>query len=238
MKKLTLLFVFIFSANVFACKCAFPSFGERFAQNDFVAEIEILKTYNIDLNNGEDNRFYKADIKILKLYKGKKISSILVRGKVGEIFGPACEVELRAGQKILVYLDTKSNFGMSSCSPKIDLNNENINVERKVLEFVIDHKIENTNVFYFSGDYFNKFKNISVKNSFAIFKIGVDSKSKAKSITSIQSFGSDKDDEIVSIIKKKLIFLRDFMSEIKNEEVILIMFYQPNSEEVISNFIQ
>ena len=238
MKKLTLLFVFIFSANVFACKCAFPSFGERFAQNDFVAEIEILKTYNIDLNNGEDNRFYKADIKILKLYKGKKISSILVRGKVGEIFGPACEVELRAGQKILVYLDTKSNFGMSSCSPKIDLNNENINVERKALEFLIDHKIMNTNVFYFSGDYFNKFKKIKTQNNFAVYKIKVDAKSKAESITVIQNFGSNKDEEILFTVKKELVFLKNFMTEIKNEEIILVMFYNPKSEEVISNFIQ
>lgn len=237
MKKVILFFAVVFSVSVFACKCNYISFGEKYSQSDFIAEIEVLKTYDINSNNEED-RFYEADIKILKLYKGEKISSILVRGKVGEIFGSACEIELRAGQKMLVYLNLESDFAMSSCTPKSDLSSENINFERKVLEFVIDHKIENTNVFYFSGDYFNKFKNISVKNSFAIFKIGVDSKSKAKSITSIQSFGSDKDDEIVSIIKKKLIFLRDFMSEIKNEEVILIMFYQPNSEEVISNFIQ
>ena len=66
MKKFLLLFAVVFSVNVFACKCAYQSFGENFAQNDFVAEIEILKTYDVDFNNGEDDRFYKADIKILK----------------------------------------------------------------------------------------------------------------------------------------------------------------------------
>ena len=155
MKKIIQLFAFIFSVNVFACKCAYQSFGERFEKSEFIAEVEILKTYNIDFNNGEDDRFYKADIKILKLYKGKKISSILVKGKVGKIYESACEIELKVGQKMLVYLDTESNFGVSSCTPKTDLNNKNINPERKALEFLIAHRIKKTNVFYFSGDYFN-----------------------------------------------------------------------------------
>lgn len=238
MKKFIVFFALIISVNVFACKCAYQSFGERFEKSEFIAEVEILKTYNVDFNNGEDDRFYKADIKILKLYKGKKISSILVRGKVGNVYESACEIELKVGQKMLVYLDTESNFGMSSCTPKTDLNNKNINIERKALEFLIAHKIKRTNVFYFSGDYFNKFKNITAQNSFAVYKIKVDAKSKAESITVIQNFGSNKDEEILFTVKKELVFLKNFMTEIKNEEIILVMFYNPKSEEVISNFIQ
>lgn len=238
MKKFIVFFAVIISVNVFACKCAYQSFGERFEKSEFIAEVEILKTYNVDFNNGEDDRFYKADIKILKLYKGKKISSILVRGKVSNIYESACEIELKVGQKMLVYLDTESNFGMSSCTPKTDLNNENINLERKALEFLIAHKIKKTNGFYFSGDYFNKFKNITTQNNFAVYKIKVDAKSKAESITVIQNFGSNKDEEILFTVKKELVFLKSFMTEIKNEEIILVMFYNPKSEEVISNFIQ
>ena len=115
---------------------------------------------------------------------------------------------------------------------------KNINPERKALEFLIAHKIKKTNVFYFSGDYFNKFKNITTQNNFAVYKIKVDAKSKAESITVIQNFGSNKDEEILFTVKKELVFLKNFMTEIKNEEIILVMFYNPKSEEVISNFIQ
>lgn len=235
-KNIIFLFILFVSINIFGCKCNVQSFGENFAQNDFVAEIEILKTYNVDFKNDKENRFYKADIKILKLYKGKTISTILIRGKVGEIFGPACEVNIEKGEKFLVYLNTKSNFGMSSCTPKTYLSDKSIETERAAIQFMQNHKIAKSDVFYFYGDYFKKFKNISVKNKFAVYKIDIDSHSKAKSIIAIQNFDSEKDSEIMDVIKKKIIFLKDFMTEIKNEEVVLILFFNPETEEVISNF--
>jgi hypothetical protein len=82
MRNFLLLFAILFSVNVFACKCAYQSFGERFEKSEFIAEVEILKTYNVDFNNGEDDRFYKSDIKILKLYKGKEIKNIVIKGKL------------------------------------------------------------------------------------------------------------------------------------------------------------
>ncbi len=236
MGRFLILIGILVSTSIFACKCNYRSFGENFANNDFVAEIEIVKVYNVDFKTDEDDRFYKADIKILKLYKGQPIQSVLVRGKVGEIYGAACEIGLKQGEKFLVYLNPNENFGMSSCTPKINLENENINKERNAIEFLINHKITNTNSFYFSGDYFKKFKNLSPKNDFAVYKLKVDSKSKVESISVIQDFETSQDDAIKKVVKNKFTILKDFMKEVKNEEVVLVLFFNKKNENVISNF--
>lgn len=126
------LFISIFG---FACKCHYQSFGENFANNNFVAEIEILNVYNVGSSTDEDDRFYKADIKILKLYKGEAISSILIRGKIEKAYRSACEVVVSKGDRFLIYLDAEENFGMSACTPKINLDSKNIHKERKLWNF-------------------------------------------------------------------------------------------------------
>lgn len=224
------------SVAVFACKCNIQSFGENFAQNDFVAEIEILKVYNIDFSNEEDDRFYKADIKILKLYKGKEVLSIFVKGKVDEVYNSACEIAVKKGNKFLIYLDTKNDFTLSSCTAKKDLNDSDIDKERKALEFLIEKKINNTNCFYFSGDYFEKFKNLKSQNDFAVYQLKINSKSKIESVSVLQNFGSSEDKNILNIIKKEFTVLKDFMVEMKNEEVTLVLFLDKEKDEIISNF--
>ena len=236
MGKFLLLIGLLISTFGFACKCDYRSFGENFANNDFVAEIEILKVYNFGSNTDEDDRFYKADIKILKLYKGETISSILIRGKIEKIYRSACEIAVSKGEKFLVYLNPNENFGMSSCTPKINLDNENITKERNAIEFLINHKITNTNCYYFSDDYFKKFKNLSPKNDFAVYKLKVNSKSKVESISVIQDFETSQDAEIKKVVKNKFTILKDFMTEVKNEEVVLVLFFDKENENVISNF--
>jgi len=237
MRKLILAFFLFASALVFGCKCHFQSFGENFAKNDFVAEIEILKTYDVDFKTESDGRFYKADIKILNLYKGKTISSILIRGKLGQIFGPACEVKISKGDQFLVYVDSKSDFGISSCTPRKLLTDKNIEVERKAIQFLLKKEIENTNCFYFSGNYFKKFKNLIPKHEFAVYQLKVNAQSKVESISVIQDFGTAKDEEIKRSIKKNFTVLQDFMREMKNEKVILVLFFDKNNPDIISNFI-
>lgn len=234
-------FVFIgllISTFGFACKCNYQSFGENFAQNDFVAEIEIIRVYNVSSTTDEDDRFYKADIKILKLYKGKSIQSILVRGKVGQIYGSACEVDVKKGEKFLIYLNPEENFGMSSCTPTFGLDNPNINKERKALDFLISNKLTNTNSYYLSEESFEKFKTLKPQNHFAVYKLKIDSKSKAEAVFSIQDFGfgTKEDLEIKNIIQHKFVLLKDFMTEMKNEEIILVLFFNESKEDVISNF--
>jgi hypothetical protein len=240
MKKILILFVILNSFLVFACKCNQQSFGENFAQNDFIGEIEILKTYNISSKTNDDDdddeRFYKADIKILKLYKGKSISSIIIRGKVGEIFGPACEIEVKKGDRFLIYLNTKDNYEMSSCTYTKILSDKRIDAERKALNFLIKNKIRNTNSFYFSGAYFKKYRKLKPQNDFAVYRLKINSKSKIESMIILQSFGLPQEKEIINDIKKNFAMSRSFMEEVKNEEITLVLFFNNESEDVISNF--
>lgn len=231
------LFVFIgllISTFSFACSCDYGTFGENFANNDFVAEIEILKTYDVNFKIGNDNRFYKADIKILKLYKGKLISSFILAGRVGKSDIGACEIEVKKGDKFLVYLNSKNKYIMYYCSPRKYLNNENINVERKALEFLIKKNISNSNCFYSVGNHFEKFKSLNPKNDFAVYKLKINSKSKIESISVIQDFGMSKDSEIKNIIKTNFKMIRGFRKEIKNEEVTLVLFFDKKNRFVIS----
>lgn len=140
MGRFLLLIGLLFSTSIFACKCIFQNIEDSFASNDFVAEIEVIKVYNVDSKTNEDDRFYKADIKILKLYKGDIISSILIRGKVDEIYGSACEIDVKKGEKFLIYINPKENFGMSSCTRVVGLNNSKIDKERNALESMLIRK--------------------------------------------------------------------------------------------------
>lgn len=233
MKKTAILFGLIISSFVFACKCNNGNFGENFAQNDFIAEIEVLKTYNFDLKR-DDERFYKAEIKILKLYKGRAISNILVNGRVEEVYGPACEIRISKGDKFLVYLSKDDDFLMSSCTAKKFLNDKNINTEREALTFLMNKNIKKTNVSYLSDDHFMKFRDLNPKNNFAVYKIKTDSRSKAVSISAIQNFGTSKDDEIISIIKNELVFFRGFFQDVKNEEIWLVLFFDTGNNYILS----
>lgn len=234
MKKFNLLLFLLLSSYIFACKCISPGFGESFAENDFIAEIEILKTYNINLNKEYSDRFYKADIRILKLYKGKPLSSIVVSGRVEEAFGPACEIKVTKGDKFLVYLSKEGNFEMSSCTPKRFLNDKKIDTERKALTFLIDKKIKRTNASYQTDESFRKFRNMKPENDFAVYRIKVNSKSKAESVSVIQNFGIPNDHEILSIIKNEFVFSRGVFQELKNEKVWLVLFFDNNNENILS----
>lgn len=237
MMKKSILFIFLWSSSmVLACKCHIQSFGENFAQNDFVAEIEILKKYDVDFKTAEEDRFYKADIKILKLYKGQPITSIFVKGKIGKTFGPACEIELHPGERFLVYLNSEGELGMSSCTPRKLLTDPKIDLERQAIQFLIAEDLKDTNIFYFSGDFFENYKNLIPKNQFAVYQLKVDPKSRIENIKALQNFGTNKDSEIMDIIKTKFTILRDMMSEVRNEEVTLILFFDKDNRGVISNF--
>ena len=210
MKKFVLLFAVVFSVNVFACKCAYQSFGERFEKSEFIAEVEILKTYNVDFNNGEDDRFYKADIKILKLYKGKEIKNIVIKGKLKtdqleEFYGGGdCSIFAKKGEKFLIYLTKDNDFIMNSCSYKVGLESSKIALERKALNFLIEKNIKKTNVYI--GDLNLKlFSNSIEKDDFAIYKIIANHKGKIVDIRAVKNFKSSKSEEILKSVKHSLV---------------------------------
>lgn len=236
MGKLFVFIALLISTFSFACSCMHGAFGEDFVNNDFVAEIEILKTYNVDFKIDDEDRFYKANIKILKQYKGIPIQSILVAGKVGESYNAACEIELKKGDRFLVYLKKDARYIMSYCTSRRSLLDNKIETERKALQFLIKRNISKTDCYSSRGN-FEKFKNLNPKNNFAVYKVKVNAKSKIESISVIQDFGTSKDSEIRSLIKADFRMVRGLLKEIKDEEVTLVLFFDKKNRYVISPIV-
>ena len=65
----------------------------------------------------------------------------------------------------------------------------------------------------------------------------VNSQSKVKSVSVIQEFGTDKDELIREVIMYNFEVLRNWMEEVKNEEVTIVLFFNKDDEYVIFNFI-
>ena len=253
MKKIFVLFLLIAGyATMLACKCSgLGMVGINFQKSDFVGEIEILKIRN----SSSKSRTYLADVKVLKLYKGKEINTLEVHGLIGDIQSAACEVQIKQGQKFLMYLSgndgdtimsmttsgnnatTGKYFTVSACTPKSEIkeNSRTLALERAALEFLASNPSDLAQAFYLDnsvtansdGD-FKSYIITEPARSFAVYKLKVNGKSEVEEIEALQNFGSSQDGEIMRLIKKNFVIGKDFFSEVRNEEVLLTLFYNPD----------
>ncbi|QBO57969.1 hypothetical protein [Chryseobacterium salivictor] len=254
MKKLILLFLFLFSVKIFACKCGNSGeIGIQYQNADFVGEIEITKIYGNNLKS----RIYKADVSVLKIYKGKSFGTVEISGLINDIQSAACEVDLKVGEKYLIYLSKNDGdnvismttnrkslgsekYTISACTPKTfisDVTDQKLKTERQVDEFLSKSKEKLNQVFFLDesvsenskGD-FKDYEISDAKNKFAVYKLKVNEKSKIDHIEAVQNFESSKDLEIMNLMKKNFVIGKDFFSEVRNEEVLLILFYRPENK--------
>lgn len=243
MKRTLFLFTFLIFGliKIYACKCdTFGSIGENYSNSDIIGEITILKIYD----SNSETRTYKADLSFQNIYKGNEIKTLTVEGEIGDIQTPACEMQLNLGEKYLIYLTKSENkYFVSACTPKFLIGNKDqifnyksVDLQRKALNYL---KINPQNIefaFYFDDSElqgnksdFSKLNKITPINQFAIYKVKVDGKSRVSNISTISGFGSI-DNEIENLIKKNFTIIKGFMEEVKNEEVLLLMFYVPENE--------
>ena len=96
---LTFLFLFFLQPNIFACSCSQTNLDTSFLYSDFVAKVEILKKYE----NEENSEFYKVDILILDLYKGKNVKSIYIYGNYKYKQQSACWIFTEENEKLIIY---------------------------------------------------------------------------------------------------------------------------------------
>ncbi|MDO5615385.1 MAG: hypothetical protein Q4G16_04285, partial [Cruoricaptor ignavus] len=156
MKNIIITFLFLIFGviEISACKCdSFGSIGEIYSNSDIIGEITILKIYQ----NNPKKRIYKADISFQNIYKGNEIKTILVKGSIGDIQTPACEIELKVGEKYLIYLiKGKDNYYVSACTPKFLIGNKSeaftyktLDLQRQVLNYLHKNPQKLEFVFYF-----------------------------------------------------------------------------------------
>lgn len=251
MKKFAVFVLLFLQTVVLACKCeGFGAIGTQYQNADFVGEIEILK-----VNPKTNSRTYIAEVKTLNIYKGKEVNILEVLGRLGNIRSSACETELLTGEKYIIYLsksgannimsmtssggvNISEKYVVSRCTPKslIDTESKNIKLEQEVLNFLMKNPLALSQAFYFdnsnkddNGD-FKKFELFNPTNHFAVYRVKVNDNSEVEKIQAIQNFGSEKDQEIMNLIRKNFVIIKDFMTEVRDEEVLLTLFYIPENK--------
>ena len=127
-KQTFLIFTFLIftSLRIYSCECVeFSTFVKSFENSQFIAEITILDTY---VNEIKKEKY--AQIKINKLYKGKRINRI----KFGSSeYISSCDTRVEKGMRLIVYLKEYNNeFSISTCNRIIHPNN--IENEKKILK--------------------------------------------------------------------------------------------------------
>ncbi|MDT0685089.1 hypothetical protein [Autumnicola psychrophila] len=120
MKKFLLIILFLVSSRVLACDCDPPDITEKFVQSEFVADVTIIKIYP----NEKNERGYKADIKINKLYKGEPIKSVHVYGRSDHKFQSSCDILIPVDTQLIAYArkNKNGNYGIGMCSGLLYLN--------------------------------------------------------------------------------------------------------------------
>lgn len=252
MKKIIITFFFLILGltKLFACKCdTFGSIGENYSNSDVIGEITILKVYG----NNSKKRTYKADVSFEKNYKGNALKTLTIRGLISDIKTPACEIELKSGEKYLIYLTrNKNEYFVSACTPKFLIGNKNesfksktIDLQRQALNYLKKNPQKIDFAFYFDDSQkgnksdFSKLNQNTPKNQFAIYKISVDEKSRVSKVSIVSGFGNI-DSEVENLIQKNFAIVKGFMEEVRNKEVLLLMFYLPENQnkeykEIITN---
>jgi hypothetical protein len=217
MKKLLLLsFILLSVIKISACSCVYETLAYNYQNSEFVGIIKILKVYD----ENTEQRTYKADIEIEKMYKGTTFKTMNVRGLIGNSYSGACEIDVLPNERYLIFLNKNNNTpSISSCTPKSKLENkptkaENLWLKNKEKAFTY----LNNNTFRFIGLQFShcydetqtesrsdlsKISGFKPKQPFAIYKVKIDDTSKIQEITPVTTFGS-KDSMIENILKTKM----------------------------------
>ncbi|RAI85942.1 hypothetical protein [Algoriphagus yeomjeoni] len=113
-KLLLILFSLALSSEVIACKCAFlgQMSGKDIEENDYIALVKVIKVYPVHVPDSGISRSidieFKMDIEEIRNYKGKKNSSLVVRGGnyLSEIW-TSCDFGMKENQEWLIFGKTK-----------------------------------------------------------------------------------------------------------------------------------
>lgn len=253
MKKLFLLFVFFISTYSLACSCM--NFGTPFhaySSSELVADVTFTKVYP-DLKN-KNSPYINVDLKYNEVFKGNAIKTIKVYGAIFEgkkIYGSwtSCSLGAKEGQRMIVFMkqDKDGLFVLHYCSHKIYEQsrasgigfNDSKNILRKLksnglfinskyssVDFGFDQETEKND--------FEKVKGLSAKNRFAIFEITLNIDGSFKDVSTIQNFDSDKDDNILSIIKNGKVWIAPDSKILEDEKFNLILFFYPKEKNNLS----
>lgn len=248
MKIAVQIIILFISVGAFACDCDEPGITEKYQRSDFIADVTILKIYP----NKETERGYRADVRINKLYKGKKLSSIYVYGRSDGGIGTSCDIFIPAGEKLIVYTgkNEEGNFGTGMCSGNLYLNSSNKQRqqrEQEILETLKKNEINHTSSIPFRetgnlNSELKKFNGLELEKSFAIYELTFAPDLTIKEVKEISGFNNAIDDELLQIIRNSewSSFYDGKKNEVPDNTIFLLgIFYYPaegNDNSFLSHY--
>lgn len=219
---------------------------EKYVRSDFVARIVIAKNFP----NEGSSLFYKSNITIKQLFKGKPVRSILIEGSSDGKRRTSCDISFREGTEMLVYawLDSTGRYVFGSCSGYRVLNRPGASGEARelaMLDFLDRNNIRTTDKTRFGADFGDKLTNlrgIDATRSFAIYEVTFARNLRVDSVRTLTGFTPQLDNDIVSILKgARWVSHRELIGGAKNEvpdgSKLLIAFYFYPAESRWANFI-
>lgn len=250
MKKIVAFFIFLFcSVTVYACSCL--SFGipfNQYSSSDLVADVTITKVYPAEKKF--EKQYYKVDLRYNKIFKGSPVKSMYVYGNTiinGKMHGSftSCSLGFTVGQKLIIFenKDVGGNYMMHYCETRIKNEDsykksfgyhDSTEILRSISSYNITTNFKN---FYIDFNFdvekrtsdLDTLKGLVVKNKFAAYEITINKDGRIEEVKTLQSFLSDKDDEILDIIRKKKVTINpENAGKISNgEKFLFLLFYYP-----------
>ncbi|KAA0989169.1 hypothetical protein [Dyadobacter aurulentus] len=201
---LTTLYI-IQSIAASATVCIPIEFIGKYETSAFIARVTITSV----VPNEKDRFYYKSDISIRTLYKGPRITSILIEGSSDGKVRMTSDIFFPKNTELLVYarLNEDGQHIFGSCSGYQILDKKPSHATRRELAMLDvlkkKHKPGSTIYRYSAefGDQLKPLRGISLSKSFAIYEITFGSGRQIDSVRTVSGFTYEIDEKLKTIVK-------------------------------------
>ena len=243
MKVFILIASFFITSSSFACDCVEDILVHRVQNSDFIAKIKVLKVSEPT----EDGEYQDAEIEVLELYKGNKITTI----KIYSQLSTDCNLIVPENTTWLVFAQINRSgflqFGLCSGSMQLDrkMNSrdypnaetnwiKSINQKISVLQYFKSKHIEHPNEYNLQlksivplGDLFKGYEGENIKN--AVYQLTIEKNLFISKIKAIKEFDNQKlSNALLQYLKEnKKVDTRKFSGIKKRTQLIVVYYFYP-----------
>jgi hypothetical protein len=174
----------------------------------------VLKKYE----NQKNTDFYRVDIEILDLYKGKKVNSIFIYGNYKRKQDSACWIFTEENEELLIYANqtnSSDEIKLYGCSRIIRLDEKkiiNLETEIRVLKTLKENNINYSNngkitfqvrpfINLVTVELHNKYENNINFDYFGIYEFSVNNNFKINKVKVLKGFDSRIDRKFKKVLK-------------------------------------
>lgn len=245
---LTIAFLLL-SLQAVACSCSHSLLTTKFERAKFVAKIKLLDI-RPDLN---DEEYHDADIQILELYKGSRLSKI----KILSSLNSSCAFMPKVNSTWIVFAqEWQGKLSFHYCSGSIDLTRrfsdpeypeadrnfkKEVKMKVQVLTFLSKQRIKklNTEGLNVSPQGLELIKGYKNNNRFAVFQVDVNSNLSITKVSSLKKFQNrNLQKAVLSSVEHALVDAEgaDRLNQDTPRPLILVLYFY-NDEKSAKSFV-